>query len=466
MVENPVAIVVRDPRHNDCMDCLSQGCEQLNIHLMESLPMASNHSPQPPYPRLGECYRLLARALDTKSGSRQIDRLAREGDFDWQLIPQLREDFIWNPLSKRAGETFAHFIMAAVETLHEGYVRLVKTIQLDALTRSQSLPALITNLYAPYAASFLLEMRKAIPSPPIVTLLDTQRHAVDVVFDWLESELGIAPKQLGHCLYPDSTGVNKNGRQDLQRWRAGTQLPSLNSISLIGRELLIHYPNRAYLINAGREWLITARVLSYLAGKADTYVNLRSIILREVLSDIPNIDIGTILSTLNIQAATHKRQVVESGLLLQDALKRTSEKPQGAMASTRQALNEFRQKLGAVEPDGVSTYYLEWLEGRWHVLAGQLESAKAHYESAADLALYRSGPTQKDIIREALLLAAFLGDLPLYKRLKHRALVFDFSFLPGWEEAVADARELKLIRGNFELRFPPHGRFVESPTCA
>lgn len=136
------------------------------------------------------------------------------------------------------------------------------------------------------------------------------------------------------------------------------------------------------------------------------------------------------------------------------------------MASTRQALNEFRQKLGAVEPDGVSTYYVEWLEGRWHVLAGQLESAKAHYESAVDLALYRSGPTQKDIIREALLLAAFLGDLPLYKRLKHRALVFDFSFLPGWEEPVADARELKLIRGNFELRFPPHGRFVESPTCA
>lgn len=35
-----------------------------------------------------------------------------------------------------------------------------------------------------------------------------------MVFDWLESELGIAPKQLGHCLYPDSTGVNKNGRQE------------------------------------------------------------------------------------------------------------------------------------------------------------------------------------------------------------------------------------------------------------
>jgi hypothetical protein len=400
--------------------------------------------------------------LDTKSGNRQIDRLAREGDFDWQLIPQLREDFIWDPLSKRAGEPFAHFLMASVETLHEGYVRLVKTIQLDALTRSQSLPALISNLYAPYAASFLLEMRKAIPSPPIVAMLDTQRNAIDVVFDWLESELGIAPKQLGLRLYPDSTGVNKNGRQDLQRWRTGTHLPSLNSITLITNELLNHYPNRVHLISAGREWLITARVLSYLADEASAHVDLRSTILREVLGNIPNDDIGWILSNLNIKAAEHKRAVVESGLLLQEYLKRTTTKPIGAMAATRSELDEFRQKLATVEEEDVSAYYLEWLEGRWHVLAGRLETAKDHYARAADLALYRSGPTQKDIIREALLLAAFLGDLPLYKRLKHRALAFDLSFLPGWEESVADAHELKLIRGNFELRFPPRGRFVES----
>lgn len=421
-----------------------------------------DNSPQPPYPRLGECYRLLAKALDTKSGNRQIDRLAREGDFDWQLIPQLREDFIWDPLSKRAGEPFAHFLMASVETLHEGYVRLVKTIQLDALTRSQSLPALISNLYAPYAASFLLEMRKAIPSPPIVAMLDTQRNAIDVVFDWLESELDIAPKQLGLRLYPDSTGVNKNGRQDLQRWRTGTQLPSLNSITLITNELLNHYPNRVHLISAGREWLITARVLSYLADEASAHVDLRSTILREVLGNIPNDDIGWILSNLNIKAAEHKRAVVESGLLLQEYLKRTTTKPIGAMAATRRELDEFRQKLATVEEEDVSAYYLEWLEGRWHVLAGRLEAAKDHYARAADLALYRSGPTQKDIIREALLLTAFLGDLPLYKRLKHRALAFDLSFLPGWEESVADAHELKLIRGNFELRFPPRGHFVES----
>lgn len=424
--------------------------------------MTRSCSSQPPYPRLGECYRLLARALDTKSGNRDVDRLAREGDFDWQLIPQLRQEFISDPLAQRVNKEFSDFMVAVVDAFHVQYVHVVKTLQMDALTRSQSLPALITYLYAPYAASFILEMHKAIPSPPIVALLDTGRYPVDVVIDWLESELGIEPKQLGRRLYPDSTGLNKNGRQDLQRWRTGIQLPSLNSITLITRELLHHYPRRPHLIKAAGEWLITARMLSYLADEASVYVDLRSLMLREVLGNIPNDDIGWILSTLNIKAAEHKRAVVESGLLLQEELKRTTRKAPDAMATTRRGLDAFRQRLHMVEEEDVSTYYLEWLEGRWHVLAGQLETAKDHYARAADLALYRSGPTQKDIIREALLLAAYLGDLPLYKRLKHRALAFDLSYLPGWEQSVADAQELKLIRSNFELRFPSRGHFVES----
>lgn len=275
--------------------------------------MTRSCSSQPPYPRLGECYRLLARALDTKSGNRDVDRLAREGDFDWQLIPQLRQEFISDPLAQRVNKEFSDFMVAVVDAFHVQYVHVVKTLQMDALTRSQSLPALITYLYAPYAASFILEMHKAIPSPPIVALLDTGRYPVDVVIDWLESELGIEPKQLGRRLYPDSTGLNKNGRQDLQRWRTGIQLPSLNSITLITRELLHHYPRRPHLIKAAGEWLMTARMLSYLADEASVYVDLRSLMLREVLGNIPNDDIGWILSTLNIKGPSTNARSLRAG---------------------------------------------------------------------------------------------------------------------------------------------------------
>lgn len=418
-------------------------------------------APLPPYPRLGECYRLLAKALDTKASNRHVDQLAREGDFDWQLLTQLRVDLIEKPLSTKSNETFAQFVVAAVDALQEGYVGLIKAVQLDALTREQSLPILITHLYAPFAASFLLQLQKAIASPPMALLLDEQNHPVEVVLTWLESELSVEPNQLAKKLYPDATGENKNGRELMQRWRHDQQLPDLQSICLLRIRLEKIFPMKEPLIKAFTEWLIVARALVVFDEAAAPYLSLRSIILREVLCNVPGEDIGVILSTLNIQAAAHKRSLVEGGLLLFEQLKRTTEKVLGDQARTRYALDQFRLLLSHQDPEGISTYYLEWLEGRWHVLAGQLDAALPHFERAADLALYRSGQTQKDIIREALLLAAYQGNRPLYKRLKHRALAMDLSYLPGWEDSVAIAKELHMIRDNFMVKFPEQGRFID-----
>lgn len=423
--------------------------------------MTKNHiAPLPPYPRLGECYRLLANALDTKASNRPLDRLAREGDFDWQLLPQLREDLIATPLRAKSSDTFAQFIVTAVETLHEGYIDLIKEVQLDALTRQQSLLPLIKHLFAPYMASFLLQMHKALPSPSLASLLDEQKHPVEIVLSWLEYELNLQPQHLGNLLYPDSAGENKNGRELMQRWRHDQQLPELQSIARLRTNLLGLLPNRTQLITAFTEWLIVARALVVFDKAASPYINLRNVILRAALSNVPPEDIGEILSRLNIQAAVHKREIVEDGLLLSEQLKRTTEKIPGDKARTRHALDKFRQQLSRLDPDGVSTYYLEWMEGRWHVLAGQLEAAQPHYERASDLALYRSGETQKDILREALLLAAYLGDRPLYKRLKHRALAMSLSYLPGGEISVAMEKELDMIRENFMVKFPERGRFV------
>ena len=94
-------------------------------------------APLPPYPRLGECYRLLAKALDTKASNRQVDQLARQGDFDWQLLASLRDELLEAPLSSRINAQFARFVASAVETLQESYVQLIKTIALDALPRGQ-----------------------------------------------------------------------------------------------------------------------------------------------------------------------------------------------------------------------------------------------------------------------------------------------------------------------------------------
>lgn len=420
-----------------------------------------NATSLPPYPRLGECYRLLAKALDTKASNRQLDRLAREGDFDWQLLELLRTEIIELPLRAKSNDDFADYVLASVGAVQKDYIAIIKGIALDALSRQQSMPALIEKLFVPPIASFLMNMHKAVSGPSLVSLLDSDKLPVSTVFCWLEDELGIEDNTLGYRLYDDSTGENKNGREALQRWRQGLKLPALQSVHLLRQRLCGAFPHRKKLIGVFTEWVIVARALTVFDETAKPYADLRSIILTEVLSGVPPQDIGQFLSYLNIDAAKTRRELVESGLLLQERLKRTTSKTVGDQGRSRYALDQFRHKVKIQEPDKVSVYYLEWMEGRWHILANQLEQALVHYERAADLALYRSGETQKDILREALLLAAYQGNLPLYKRLKHRALVMGFSFLPGWDDQVATRHELKAIRGNFESRFPTRGRFID-----
>ena len=265
--------------------------------------------------------------------------------------------------------------------------------------------------------------------------------------------------QLGHLLYPNSVGENKNGRELMQRWRQGRRLPTLQRISLRQKTLRQVFRLRDQLVEGFTEWLIIARPAAVFDEAASPHMQLRNGIPREILSNMPPDDIGSKLAALNIQASAQKSSLVDTGLRLDHQLKRTTLKPIGDQARTRYRLDQFRHLMSHHEPEPVSAYFLAFLEGRWHLLAGQLETALFHYERAVDLALYRAGETQKNILREALLLAAHLGKLPLYKHLKHRPLVMGFSFLPAGNETVATAHELRMIRGNFEDKFPEQGRF-------
>lgn len=52
-------------------------------------------------------------------------------------------------------------------------------------------------------------------------------------------------------------------------------------------------------------------------------------------------------------------------------------------------------------------FHVEWLRGRWHVLAGKLDVALKHY-GGQRIGYYRAGDQQKDIVEETLVLAAYL----------------------------------------------------------
>ncbi|MGV8677776.1 hypothetical protein ACV356_32055, partial [Pseudomonas aeruginosa] len=97
-------------------------------------------APLPPYPRLGECYRLLAKAVDTNASNRQVAQLARQVDFHWQLLASLRGELLEAPLSSRSNTQVARLVAPALETLKKRYVQLIKPIALDAETRPRAMP--------------------------------------------------------------------------------------------------------------------------------------------------------------------------------------------------------------------------------------------------------------------------------------------------------------------------------------
>ncbi|MFC3284803.1 hypothetical protein [Litchfieldella rifensis] len=416
----------------------------------------------PPFPRLGECYRLLSNALGTKGGDRDVDRLAREGDYDWRKIPVLQQRLISRPLRDKSSDEFADYVMATVEVMHEEYIGMVRNISVDALTRADTLPVLIEKCYAPRAASFLLNLSQGISGPNLNLLLDTDRNPIDVVFTWLEQELGVASGQLGIRLYPESVGENKNYREYLKRWREGEPLPSLVSIARLQRELQESFPERKSLAGVFIEWLITARALAFFEARAESHAELRRLIFREVLADAPPVDIGLVLSHINIASGNRLQSVCMSGLLLFEDLKLKSSKSQGDMERTRLALEQFRKLQEDQDQYGVGVYFTEWLSGRWHILAGDFQRALPCYEEAVKLSLYRSGKNLGQILKEAVFLAAKQKKLPMYKRLKHLALTLDISIYSIIDGAGDNQREIQLLASNFDLMFPERGRFPES----
>jgi len=78
----------------------------------------------PPYPRLGELYRALAGALDTKVRAEDcnVDRLAREGEYDWSLLPTLQQNLITNPLRDATDNEFAEIVGQFAGHLHCDYL--------------------------------------------------------------------------------------------------------------------------------------------------------------------------------------------------------------------------------------------------------------------------------------------------------------------------------------------------------
>lgn len=423
--------------------------------------------PATPYPTIGEICQLVAEAFDTKSFDpkmrKKLDRLAREGDFDWSLRSEIIETLVTKPLGKRLGREFADFIGRSAQFFLDEHIRLVTQVPADALIRGEVVSLLIEHADAGTLALTLTNLHKRIGGPDIHSLLRHGDNPINAVFVWAEDVLKLdVPK----TAFPD----NKQKRDEIARWRRGKTLPGFySSISPLIADLKKKLGEKEHRVLLFGKWLVVARALAWAerkSGKAE-YGALLDLVRREMKQGCPPRDIGALLSRANIAAAERLTELKRCGLwLLDDGLTRLHPKAQGDQAATREEINRFAALTEKDASDGRTRYFLDWCEARWRVLSGDEEKALAYYERAANGALYRAGSNQAEILKEALALAGYLRHMPAIKRLKHRAVAFGFfsdgfAYLPEKPGIVADW-EVDQFAQAFRRMFPPQCRFVEA----
>jgi hypothetical protein len=411
----------------------------------------------PPYPRLGEIYRAAAVAVDTKAGNRDVDRLAREGEFDWSLLPTLGDELLVEPLAKSVDPEFAEMVAQSVAYVHASYVHFVSTVPLDSLDRKEALPLLVEHYFAPHALGLVFGVKKEFGGPDLMKLFDPDLRPVSVVLEWLDQ--GEA-QPLARVAFPEATTADRAEFEMVRKWADGTNLPDRQSIVRFGNALAKAGGVRADKVQNLRIWLIVARALVHL--EKESPLPFRGFMRRNLLLGMPDIDIGRILSTAVIESGRRYSELTLPVLTLYENLKRTTGKEAGDQEKTKAGLDEYERAAARLEPEGRTRFHTEWLRGRWHALSGDFETALAFYERAAELANYRAGDQQRRIVEEALVLAAYLGRKPVLKRLKHRAVAFGLFVEPLAGNVVEDWEVEHLVQ-NFHQVFPECGRFPEAP---
>jgi hypothetical protein len=418
----------------------------------------------PPFPRLGEIYRVLALALDIKHESttsgglyRDIDRLAREGEYDWSLLPTLCQELIIKPLARHTDAGFAALVEQFVSHVHASYVHLVAAISLDSLSREQALPLLVTHYFSAYGCGLLFGIQKEFGGPDLLALLDAQNHPIGVVMDWAsgDAETGQGVKTLIKTAFSDTTDEDKTGRDMMNRWVKGRQLPGMDNLYQFTKKL----KTKGFAEHENlRRWLVVARAMAWLEEKSP--VPLRNIMRQHFLLGLQDFDIGALLSHAVHNEGKKLSPLTMPALMLIENLKRTTPKLAGDKDKAKADLAALQRLVEQHDLEGRTRFHLEWLQGRWHVLSGEVEQALPYYKEAARLVNYRGGDTQKSITEEALVIAGYLGDRVFLKQLKHRAIAFGLFSRPREEDLVQDW-EITQFRQQFHRIFPAQGRFPE-----
>ena len=438
--------------------------------------MATTHTiPPTPFPRLGEIYRNLALSLGTKRDSNELDRLAREGEYDWRIPDALMDKLFIEPINELTQRTeqkskktlanrFSALTLEYLTYAQQEYLQLFTSMELTATDRKSALPLLIEAFFGPAAGFGLKKFKEELGGPELDKLLDASTNPIEEAFLWFEKTAKINIKEL----FPESHGSDRYQMELIRRWRAGESVPDYDSIDKTVNEIF----NRAQgqdnkqleeLCNKFAFWLLIGRSIYWIEKNQETPI--KKIVKNYLVNPRSAQEAAIRLGELCLNKA--QKTLNKSAVLFLELMDELYENTTKNKEELTIKIDEFEESLKEHTPQGNFQFYATRFRARWHALNGEMSSALPLYEKALKEASYRGGEKQKNIIQETLVVASYLCKLKepspahekrinpksVIKRIKHQAVAVGLIPTPIAGDIVEDWEIEQFLQG-FSAVFP------------
>lgn len=409
--------------------------------------------PLPPFLTPFEFIRVFTNALNLTKQSKRLDDKVHNLMADYRDIKESIEQFIKKPLDGYLDSERSAIIGAAFAYVLLEYLELIRTVDVDGITRTKN-NQLIAEHFLPLAIVRCTEMIKdQMPGPDPIVLFGSNCSAISTVLNWAEDNL------VGwNRFYSGLTGEdNKTKRDRINRWKSGSELPTLAYIKSLQGWSTGPWPELMDW-NHLKAWLLIARAIDWARqSEAGTLLinEVRSILWGATPAKTYKQAVAEVQRSFMMKLRGNIPVIAK----LQHALLRTASKTGMDAQELKSDLEGLRSKLKQVDPEATSTHWVDLHEARWHVFSGDLGTANECYKIAFEGCLYRSGDEQVSTLKEARSVASSLKrpDTVFLKKLRNVAVLLGVDAPTAGNKVSKtsfEAWEVNAWRKDFRALFP------------
>lgn len=411
-----------------------------------------------------EFIRVVTNALNLTKQSKYLDDRAHNLTADYRDIKQSIVQFIQEPLEGYLDKERATVIGGCFGYVFAEYLELIRNTDLDSVTRDESCQLLAKYFLPKTILRCVALIADQMPGPDPTLLFGTNSSAVATVLTWAEANL------LGWSRYYSGLigDKNKNKRDRINRWKGGSELPTIAYIKLLQGWSEGPWPELLDW-NHLKAWLLIARSIDW-AKQSDTGQTLVDEIRSQLWGAKPTKSYQEAVKEAQNLALRKLKPTIPLVAKIQSELERTNHKGNIDANELLIVIDKLREMLSKIVGPSATTYWVDWHEARWHVFSGDIKAANELYKSAFEGCLYRSGQNQKLILQEARSVAASLNspDKNFLKKISNMSVLFGLV-QPFSQKNMTDRSnkssdffedwEINLWKADLQVIFPRGGWF-------